>query len=166
MCPLDFDPSTAEEGGGDYPPLRPGEYEFKIEEASETVFKSGNKGLKLKLLVAYEGTRDIPCYANLVYTPNMLWKVKHLLEGVGFDFESPPDAWELVGKAGWAQFGVKAGLDASGKPNGKEYLDVKDFSVDEDSADGKEYHSPPPAKKNGKAAAAKSAQQDDSDIPF
>lgn len=156
--PLDFDPATAEEGGGDYPPLRPGEYEFKIEGAAETTFRSGNKGLKLKLLVSYEGTRDIPCYANLVYTPNMLWKVKHLLEGAGFDFESPPDAWELVGKTAWGQFGVKPGQDASGKPNGKEYLDLKDVVADEESPGaGKEYRSPKPAP--GHAA-------DDQDTPF
>jgi hypothetical protein len=120
MAPLNYDPSKkSDDEGGDYPPLKGGKYEFKVEEADETTFKSGNSGLKVKLLVGYTNGRDVPCFCNLVYTDNMLWKVEDFMDSIGLDFENPPDAWELVGKTGWAEF----------KVNERGYFEVKSFAM-------------------------------------
>lgn len=119
--PLAYDTSIDPgEGGGDYPPLKPGEYPFKVETAEETTFGTGSKGLKVKLLVGYTNGRDVPCYSNLVYSDKMLWKVKHLLESIGFEYANPPEAFELVGRTGLGKFIV----------NEKGYFEAKDFLVD------------------------------------
>jgi hypothetical protein len=120
MAPLGYDPSRKndDEGGGDFPARKPGRYDFKVDEASETVFSSGNKGLKLKFLVAHKEDHDATCYENLPYTDNMLWKLSDFLDSLGLDFENPPEAYELVGKHGVADFRV----DEKGYFKVKKYL--------------------------------------------
>lgn len=144
MPPLNYDTSVEPGEGGDLPPLKPGDYEFKVEEADETTFGTGNQGLKVKLLVGYENGRDVPCYENMVYTPAALWKLKSFLEALGFDYKKPPDAWELKGKTGWAKFGL----------NEKGYFKVKAYDP---------VH---PAEKAHHSKPKPAAQSEDSDVPW
>lgn len=146
MAPLNYNPSEkSDDEGGDYPPLKPGKYEFKVDSAEETTFSTGNTGLKVKLLVGYDNGRDVPCFCNLVYTAKMLWKVEDFLDSLGFDFENPPDAWELVGKSGWGEF----------KVNEKGYFEAKGFLMP-----------PAPEKAVAERTKAPAPGQGADDVPF
>jgi hypothetical protein len=128
--PLSYDTNANTEGGGEFEMPPPGEYMFKVDTCEETTFSSGNRGIKAKLLVD-TGKRDMACYVNLPYTDNMMWKVRHFVECLGFDFKNPPEAWQMVGRTGSADFVHKDGRDKDGKPNGRKNLDAKDFVVEE-----------------------------------
>lgn len=154
--PLGYNKDADTSGGGDFELPPPGEYLFKVDTCEEVTFASGNKGIKAKLLVD-TGERDITCYVNIPYTDSMMWKVSHFVECLGFDFKNPPDAWELVGKTGSADFVHKEGKTREGVPTGKKYLDAKDFIVEEPL--------PKMTRGNGKAKPAGHAV-DDSEIPF
>ncbi|MFA5898006.1 MAG: hypothetical protein WC829_02715 [Hyphomicrobium sp.] len=109
-----YDPTTKQ----DRPKMTPGTYSFVIDAASEFVSKNGNDGLKLELSVAAHPDRDIRVFDNLMYMPSWLFKVEHLLTGIGLDFLSPPPVEELVGKRGSAEFVID-------KESG--FLKVKDY---------------------------------------
>ena len=127
--------------------LKAGIYPFKVETAEETTFaSSGNKGLKVKVLVGYDG-RDIGCFANLAYTDKALWRVEQFLDSIGCDFASPPDAWELVAKTGMAEFVV----------NERGYFEVKNWL--DPVAQTKEINRKNPPKQTTLAAAS-------DDVPF
>ena len=99
--PLGYNPSEMDPSAGR---AEPGTYRFRVDEAAETTFRSGSHGLKLVLLVAAYADRDISVYDNLVYHPKALWKVDAMLKSVGLDFSSPPEAHELIGRQGVAEF--------------------------------------------------------------
>ena len=88
----------------DRPNAEPGEYVFKIDDAQETVFRSGNEGCKLTLLVGALPNRDVTVFDNLVYVGKALWKTEQLMKSIGLDFYRPPEVHELVGKMGKAKF--------------------------------------------------------------
>jgi hypothetical protein len=108
MAPFDFDPKEADTEGGDYPAHEPGRYVFKVNTASETVFKSGNRGIKLALLVD-NGKRDVKAFDNLVDTPKARWRWKMICKCLGVAFVSPFDPAVLENKIGVADFKVEDG---------------------------------------------------------
>lgn len=99
--PLGYSPEAKEEN--EYDDLEEGKYPFKVDIVEEKFFKTGNEGLKVKLLVGYEG-RDVPCFANLAYTPKALWRLKQFLDCIGLDFDNPPEVTEIRNKTGMADF--------------------------------------------------------------
>ncbi len=110
--PSDYDP---EQGGGGKVP--PGDYLFKVDEVEEVRFKTGNMGLKIKLLVGALPDKDIQCFTNIVYTEKALWKLNEFLTCIGLDFSRPPEIHQLLNKTGHATFGL----------NEKEYLTPEEF---------------------------------------
>lgn len=95
----------------------PGEYAFKVEDANEVRFKTGNEGLELRLLVAALPNRDITVFDRLVYVDKARWKIDKFLASIGFDFFSPPELHDLYGKQGMASF-------VTGE---KGYLEVEEY---------------------------------------
>ncbi len=112
--PLGYNPK--EEEDSEREDLKGGTYEFKVDAAQEVFFKTGNEGLKVKLLVGYE-RRDVPCFVNLAYTKKALWRLRQFMECIGADFDNPPELSELEGLTGHAVFGV----------NDRGYFEVEDW---------------------------------------
>ena len=98
---MDYNPQDMDESVG---PVPPGEYDFRVDDATEKQFQSHNKGCALHLSVAVSRERDIQVFDNLVYTSKSLWKTKQFLSCIGRDFNNPPDVYELIGMTGRAKF--------------------------------------------------------------
>lgn len=101
--PFNYNPQDKVDSGGR---AEPGEYRFRVEEAAETVFRSGNEGLTLKLAVAAFPEKDITVFARFVYTPKALWRLEQFMAAVGVDFANPGEPHGLIGKSGKATFVV------------------------------------------------------------
>src|SRR5689334_13354163 len=99
MAPMNYNPDEKVDSHA-----APGEYPFKIDDAQECRFRSGNEGCKLTLLVGALANRDVTVFDNLVYVPSALWKAEQLMKSIGLDFYRPPEVHELVGKMGRAKF--------------------------------------------------------------
>ena len=135
------------EGGGAR--AEPGVYFFKVDAAAEKLFRSGNEGAELVLLVgAFEG-RDVKVFERFVYTDAALWKLKQFFDCTGFDFRSPPEVEELVGVTGMADF----------ERDEKGYLRVKSY-LPGDANNG------PDKTKTAPRAQSKKASVADDDLPF
>lgn len=132
---MNYKPEEMIEGGGR---ATAGRYHFKIDEAQERTFKSGNDGLEVKLLVAAFDSRDVTVYDRFVFLNNSTWKLKQFFDAIGVDFNNPPDAHDLIGLTGEAEFEVgekgyiEAGLyiaaganSAAPKPKAKPVARVK-----------------------------------------
>jgi hypothetical protein len=90
----------------DRPDIKPGTYEFKVDDAEEVVFNSGNKGLKVILLVAV-GNRDVKCYCNFVYMDSIAWRLEQFYDAVDLDYRDEKlELWDITGKTGKANFKV------------------------------------------------------------
>jgi hypothetical protein len=114
---MNYDPTTLVEN--DRTKAAPGTYDFYVEQAEDTTFKSDNEGITLTLQVAALPERDIKVFDRLVFVPKALWKVSQLLASLngGFDFNSPPETNRLIGKSGKAKF-------VAGE---KGYLEVEEY---------------------------------------
>ena len=118
---FDYNPSdkTENEGGR----AEPGVYPFVVDQITETVFRSGNSGWKVELMVGAFPDRDIRVFDNMVNTPNALWKFEQFCQAFGFDFTSPPPGgWkpeQFIGKQGTADFEM----------GDRGYLQVKFYSA-------------------------------------
>lgn len=101
---MNYNPSEKVDSGGR---ATAGRYRFKVDEANETVFRSGSEGVKLKLLVAAFKDKDVKVFDNLVFHPNALWKVEQFMQSIGLDFnDTSIQAHDLVGLTGEAEFVV------------------------------------------------------------
>lgn len=166
--PLGYDPNEKEDTGG---PAKPGTYAFTVASAEEVTFRSNNEGLKVQLDVDTGGEQPRTVYENFVYVPKALWRLEGFLKGLGFDFESPPDAEELIGCPGVAYFKLGAPND-----QGRQYLEADEFKAPGSKPLGAEKSGPgnmaPGKAKAPAGAAAKSGsdappeEMDGDDIPF
>ena len=128
--PLNYDPKSKEdnEGGGDWTP-QAGTYEFKIDEFTPATFKSGNEGVKAKLLVdAGHPNGDSWSFDNISFSPKALWKMEELCKCIGVPFDPPPEPWEIEGKTGRAKFKTE-------QYNGRTNLRVKEYLALADPSD-------------------------------
>jgi hypothetical protein len=98
---LGYNPEDKEEGGGR---AAAGEYDFVVDDAEETTFRSGNDGLKVKLMVGAFDDRDVTVFDRFVYLPSSLWKLEEFLASIGCDFNNSPNAHEIIGMQGRASF--------------------------------------------------------------
>lgn len=112
------------EGSGDWV-SKPGIYTYKVDEAEEVTFKSGNQGLKLKLLVN-DGAPwgDSKCFENIVYGPNSTWRLKALCRSIGVEYSEKLELWDLEGRGGRAKFKVE-------EYNGYQNLKVGNYIIKE-----------------------------------
>jgi len=102
--PMGYNPQEVGESSGGGGRAEPGTYHFRVDDARELTFRSGNEGCEIKLAVAAFGDRDITVYDRCVYTSRSLWKLKQFFGAVGCDFERPPEVHELAGHRGRARF--------------------------------------------------------------
>ena len=142
---MGYDPNMIESGGGGR--VNPGTYAYRVVEATEEKFRSGNFGLRLKLDVLV-GDRAIPVYERIAYKQNVMWKIRKFAESAGFDPKRSPDVHHLVGMQGRAEFAKDS----------KGYLEVDEFLPKEDN---KSAPSPAPA-----PAPAVAAAPAGDDVPF
>lgn len=135
---MDYNPEDKVESGGT---AQPGKYRFKVDEAVETTFRSGNKGLKAKLLVAAFSDKDITVYCNFVYLPQSLWKLEQFMSSIGLDFSDKSlTAHDFVGLQGDAEFVA-----------GEKYLEAGDFIAASANNGAKSAPRPAARKANGAA---------------
>lgn len=113
--PLGYNPQDKIEGGSGK--AQPGVYDFIVDECSEETFRSGNQGLKVKLLVAALETRDVTVFDRFVYVPKALWKLEQFMASVGVDFNNPCEAHEIERRCGRASCVVGE----------KGYLEVEEY---------------------------------------
>jgi hypothetical protein len=134
---FNYNPADKTESGGGK--AQPGTYKGKVDQITETTFRSGNDGWKVKLMVGALPDRDITVYCNLVQTPAALWKFEEFCNAFGFDFNSPPPGgWnpgQFEGKTFQAVF--KAG---------EKYLEVDQF-LPASANNGPDAKRPAPAKR-------------------
>jgi|TARA_Y100000310_G_scaffold35168_1_gene33264 hypothetical protein len=142
--PLGYDPNMIESGGGGR--VNPGTYAYRVVEAVEKTFRSGNLGLELKLDVLV-GDRAIPVYERIAYKQNVMWKMRKFAESAGFDPMRSPEVHQLVGMQGRAEFAKDS----------KGYLEVDEFLPKKDNASA-----PAPAP----APAPVTAAPVGDDVPF
>ena len=112
--PMNYQPQDKVAGGGKVPP---GKYEFRVMEAEEKVFKTGNEGVSVKIAVEVSESRDITNYANFAYTKGALWRLEQFMTAVGLDFAHPPAVHELIGLRGRVDL----------EDTGEKYLSVKEW---------------------------------------
>lgn len=134
---MKYNPNDMEEGGGR---ATAGTYEFKIDDAVETTFRSGNDGAKVTLMVGAFATKDVKVFENFVYLPQALWRLKSLMEAVGLDFAANPDVEELINLTGKAKFrvGEKGYLEV------EEFLPAKANNLKAKAPKGEYSYGPPP----------------------
>lgn len=149
MAPMSYDNESEPVGGS----AEPGRYRYKVDEAEETRFSTGSKGVKATLLVAI-GRRDLKCFVNFSYKEKALWKLKEFMTSIGMDYHAKNEVHDLVGKIGVADFGV----------NENGYLEAKKFLPDGEVPDDEPAHPTERShiSKPRPSAAAKSAD----DVPF
>jgi hypothetical protein len=100
-----------------------GKFPFKVDEAEEKKFGSGNEGLKVKLLVN-NGKRDVPSYENFIYRDDLLWRVRKFMASLGLDFDDKSiQPADFVGRTGRAEFVV----DKEGYLKGKKWIPADGF---------------------------------------
>ena len=88
----------------DRPSIEPGDYDFKVYYVEEATFRSGNQGLKLRLLVA-AGKSEVKSFDNIIFTQNAIWKLSALKKAVGCAVKnSELKPWDIEGKTGRAEF--------------------------------------------------------------
>ncbi len=101
---MNYNPNDKTEGGGR---ATAGRYRFKVDDAQETTFKSGNEGVQVTLLVGAFDSRDVKVFDRFVFLPNSLWKLEQFMQSIGLDFhDTSIKPGDMVGLAGEASFVV------------------------------------------------------------
>ena len=73
--------------------LPPGDYDFKVYEASDDVSSSGNEQIKLTLHVFNPAGAHRTVFDYLVNTQKAAWKLRHFAEATGL--ASQYEVWEM-----------------------------------------------------------------------
>jgi Protein of unknown function (DUF669) len=121
-----------EEVKTEYKLLTPGEYDFEVISAENTISKSSNNMIKLTLKVWEESGKERTIFDYLVNMSSMWWKIRHFADSVSLS--SAFSAEDCVGKCGKAIIVIQPG-----KPNlmtGEKYPDkntVKDYIISKSS---------------------------------
>jgi hypothetical protein len=114
---FNYNPQDKIDNGGK---AEPGEYLFKVDQVTETTFRTGSEGWKVQLLVGAFPDKDIKVFVNFVQSPAALWKFEEFCASLGFDFNAPPTG-------GWRpeQFEGRTGKALFKKP--EKFLEVDTF---------------------------------------
>ena len=85
---FDYDPMTEEEvQKARFQLLDEGEYDAVVDAATHEVSSKGNQMIKLSLSVFDPNGVIVPVYDYLVFTKQMMWKVKHFCDSAGLEKE-------------------------------------------------------------------------------
>lgn len=114
---MEFDLGTEDKAAGDFEEMPPGDYSFKVDVVEEKKFRSGNKGVGLKLL-AFIGDRDVVIFDNLVAKENCIWKWQQLAKALGLPVSGKIDPMSFEGRIGMAAFV---------RPSDSKYLQVDKY---------------------------------------
>ena len=80
MARADFDNMN---DGKDFTPLPDGVYKVRVGGAEESLSQAGNEMITLTLDVIDGEFTGRKIWDRLVFTPNMMWKIKHVCEELG-----------------------------------------------------------------------------------
>ncbi len=95
--PLSYNPKDAKDGPS------PGDYPFTVTQATEMRFNSGNQGLELTIEF-HTPERILTTWCRYSYTPGGLPYLRKMCEGLGLNFDQPPEAQDFVRRGGTAFF--------------------------------------------------------------
>ena len=96
--PLSYNPNDAKDGPA------PGDYPFTVLSATEVMFKSRNMGLELEIEF-HTPERVLTTWCRFAYTPGGLPYLRKMCEGLGLDYDKPPEASDFLRRGGRAFFG-------------------------------------------------------------
>ena len=105
-------PASKEEAdaGGNFTPLRPGEYDYEVKEASEEQSAAGNDMIKLTVWVYDTDGNRRTVFDYLLGTEKSQFKVRHFAESCGLvkEYERGElDAMDCEGKTGRLKLRIK-----------------------------------------------------------
>lgn len=126
-----FTPKTEEEVSGVQQLLPDGVYKFKVASAKESMSKSGNPMIELKLEIITPENKSIYCFDYLLEA--MAFKLRHFCTAVGLEEKynaGSVTASDCRNKRGEAEIAIQLGSE---KPTGGFYPDkniVKDYKKD------------------------------------
>ena len=87
--------------------LKPGDYPFRILDASEEISKSGNAMIKLKIMVGNDRETEVGVFDYLVFGGSSDWKIDSFLKCVGLHPGNGRnleiDAMDMIGLEGWVK---------------------------------------------------------------
>ena len=75
-------PEQAMEGASGFEPLRPGDYDFSVYQAEDTVSAAGNEMLKLTLHILLGEGRHRTVFDYLLANESGAWKCRHFAESI------------------------------------------------------------------------------------
>lgn len=110
--PLPYNPSDFEESAQEFEGWPDGEYNFTIESAVEKETKGGPKAklpagtpyCGLELMVHVSDEKSIRSFYNLFFQGKGLFFTNQFINGIGLNFDKPPEYDELVGLDGRGYF--------------------------------------------------------------
>lgn len=146
---------VADAGGGGEP-LKPGDYDFIIAAAQETISKAGNAMTKLTLHVFGRDGQKRTVFDYIISSEAAAWKARHMMESINMvrRYEQGEiEPHEIEGKPGRCRIKLKP---ASGDYPAQN--SVEDYLVAEVAGAGRPMAT--------KAAAARAGDDLNDDIPF
>jgi hypothetical protein len=110
--------------------LKPGDYPFRILDASEERSKSGNDMIKLKMMVGHDRESEIGVFDYLVFGGSCDWKIDSFLKCVGLHPGEGQNldisGTDMIGREGIVKLKIEEYL-------GKESNKVSAYLYDEDN---------------------------------
>lgn len=100
----------ANEGAGSFEPLKPGDYDFSVYEAEDTVSAAGNEMLKLTIHILLGDGKHRTVFDYILASESGAWKARHFAESVRMlnEYEQgnlDPDF--MIGRAGRLKLKIK-----------------------------------------------------------
>jgi hypothetical protein len=113
--------------------IKPGTYRFAVKTAEETVFKSGNEGIKVELEVDIGTQWPKKCFENFIFKNTT--RLEALCASIGVEFPPENRCADLIGKSGEALFTVEKYFS---EKHQKEFdnLKIQMFILSEKSVEG------------------------------
>lgn len=117
---------------GVHPILEPGEYTFRVVNATQKQSKAGNPMIEVEARhVQDDGSEGRKIYDNLVFTEKALWKVDQFLAAVGKHpgegKEITLDAEDMIG----LEFRAKVGVEKDNKDRDRNFVESYVFEEEE-----------------------------------
>lgn len=101
---------VADENAGAFDPFPPGDYDFIVSEAEDTVSGAGNEQIKLTLHVFNRDQKKRVVFDYLSSAPKAQWKVRHFAEAVGMlrEYETGDmPTHQMINRPGRCKVGIK-----------------------------------------------------------
>jgi hypothetical protein len=130
---ISYTTGKPQEGGGAAPLLEPGDYRFRIVNATQkTARESRNEMIEIEArVINSDGTEGRKIYDNLVFTEKALWKVDQFMAAIGVHpgegREITIDAEDLIGR----EFRATVRISKDNKDRDRNEIDAYLFGEEE-----------------------------------